>query len=91
MIDENPADLSDRELELISRYAIIRVEREAKSLGIDTSDPEWAKKSYPVEIQSRIPHLSLEEVSVILEKTRRDLQKITDELNPPIDLIPDEI
>lgn len=88
---ENPfADLSDRELDIIIKFAFVRVERGATLLGIDTSDPDWSKKLYPPKIQANIPHLSLEEVGCLLEKTRRDIQKICDELNPPVDLVPDD-
>lgn len=88
---DNPfAELTYRELELISKFAYIRVAREAQLLGIDTSDPGWMNKQYPPEILARMPRLSLEEVGIILEKSRRDLQRIIDDLSPPIDLVPDE-
>lgn len=90
-MSDNPFyDLSDRELEIITKFAYIRIEREAQKLGIDTSDPMWMTKEHPPEILAKLPTLSLEEVGCIIEKTRRALQKISDELNPPIDLVPDE-
>lgn len=90
-MDENPFEsLTDRELEIITKFAFLRLEREARKLGIDTSDPDWNTKDYPPEIKARLPHLSLEEVGCLLEKTKRDIQKISDELNPPIDLVPDD-
>lgn len=91
MPEMNPfADLSDRELEIISKFAFIRIEREAKKLGIDVSDPDWMTKKHPPEITAKLPCLSLEEIGCILEKSRRALQRLCDELDPPIDLVPDE-
>lgn len=90
-MDDNPFEtLTDRELEIITKFAFLRIEREARKLGIDVSDPNWAAKDYPPDIKVRMPHMSLEEVGCLLEKTKRDIQKISDELNPPIDLIPDD-
>jgi len=84
------ASLTDSELAIVIKLAFMRIEREATILGIDVTDPEWAKKEYPPDIKVMIPHLTLEEVCCLIEKTKRDIQRLSDELKPPIDLVPDD-